>query len=51
MPTIKTQALTHVYSSSTPFESVAIKNVNIEIGQGEFVGLIGRTGSGKSTFM
>lgn len=51
MPTIKTQALTHVYSSSTPFESVAIKNVNIEIGQGEFVGLIGRTGSGKSTFI
>lgn len=51
MPTIKTEALTHVYSPSTPFESVALKNVNIEIKQGEFIGLIGRTGSGKSTFI
>lgn len=51
MPTIKTQALTHVYSMGTPFESVALENVNIEIAQGEFVGLIGHTGSGKSTFV
>ena len=51
MPTIKTQALTHVYSVGTPFESVALENVNIEITQGEFVGLIGHTGSGKSTFV
>ena len=51
MPTIKTQALTHVYSAGTPFESVALENVNIEIAQGEFVGLIGHTGSGKSTFV
>ena len=51
MPTIKTQALTHVYSSGSPFESVALENVNIEIAQGEFVGLIGHTGSGKSTFV
>lgn len=51
MPTIKTEALSHIYSRATPFESVAINNVNIEIKQGEFVGLIGRTGSGKSTFV
>ena len=51
MPTIKTEALTHVYSIGSPFESVALENVNIEIAQGEFVGLIGHTGSGKSTFV
>lgn len=51
MSTIRTEALTHIYSTSTPFESVAINNINIEIDQGEFVGLIGHTGSGKSTFV
>jgi len=51
MPTIKTEALSHVYSMGSPFESVALENVNIEIAQGEFVGLIGHTGSGKSTFV
>lgn len=51
MPTIKTQALTHIYSIGSPFESVALENVNTEIAQGEFVGLIGHTGSGKSTFV
>ncbi len=51
MPIIKTDALTHVYSKGSPFESVALENINIEIAQGEFVGLIGHTGSGKSTFV
>ncbi len=51
MPTIKAEALTHIYSMGSPFESVALENVNIEIVQGEFVGLIGHTGSGKSTFV
>lgn len=51
MPTIKTEALTHIYGENTPFRSVAIENVNIEIHQGEFVALIGHTGSGKSTFI
>ncbi len=51
MPSIKTEALTHVYSSGTPFRRVAISDVNIEIEQGEFIGLIGHTGSGKSTFI
>ena len=35
----------------TPFESVAIKDVNLEIKDGEFIGLIGHTGSGKSTLI
>lgn len=51
MPTIKTEALTHIYSAGSPFESTALENVNIEITQGEFLGLIGHTGSGKSTFV
>lgn len=51
MPTIKTDNLTHIYGPGTPFRSVAIENVNIEIAQGEFVGVIGHTGSGKSTFV
>lgn len=51
MPIIKTETLTHVYSTGSPFENVALENINIEIAQGEFVGLIGHTGSGKSTFV
>ncbi len=51
MPSIKTQGLTHVYSASTPFKSIAVENVNIEIKQGEALGIIGHTGSGKSTFV
>lgn len=51
MPTIRTEGLTHVYSSGTPFKSVAINDINIEILQGQFIGLIGHTGSGKSTFI
>lgn len=51
MPTIKTETLTHVYDVGGPFESVALENVNIEIPQGAFVGVIGHTGSGKSTFV
>lgn len=51
MPTIKTEDLTHIYSIGSPFESVALHNLNIEIAQGEYVGIIGHTGSGKSTFV
>ncbi|AYO29447.1 energy-coupling factor transporter ATPase [Biomaibacter acetigenes] len=43
--------LTHVYMPGTPFESVALKDVNWEIADGEFWGLIGHTGSGKSTLI
>ena len=51
MPVIKTESLSHVYGAGGPFESVALDNVNIEIPQGAFVGIIGHTGSGKSTFV
>ena len=48
---IKTENLTHIYSENTPFEKKAIENVNIEIEKGEIVGIIGHTGSGKSTLI
>ena len=51
MSVIKTEHLTHLYSIGTPFEKAAINDVNIEISQGEFVGVIGHTGSGKSTLI
>lgn len=51
MAVIKAENLRHVYSAGTPFEKVAIDNVNVEIEEGMLVGLIGHTGSGKSTFI
>jgi len=50
-PIIKTEKLTHIYSAGTPFESVAIQDVDMEIQKGEFLAVIGHTGSGKSTFI
>jgi len=51
MPIIRVENLTHVYSQGTPFEKVAIDNISLEIDRGEIVGIIGHTGSGKSTFI
>ncbi len=51
MPVIKTENLSHLYSAGTPFQKAAIQDVNLEISQGEFVGVIGHTGSGKSTLI
>ena len=48
---IKTENLSYVYSEGTPYEHRAIDNINIEIEKGSFVGLIGHTGSGKSTLI
>ncbi|WP_251860740.1 energy-coupling factor transporter ATPase [Clostridium sp. Marseille-Q2269] len=48
---IKIENLTYVYMEGTPFEKKAIDNVNINIEDGEFVALIGHTGSGKSTLI
>ena len=48
---IRTENLSYVYSKDTPFEHVALDNANIEIEKGAFVGLIGHTGSGKSTLI
>ena len=49
--TIETKNLTHTYAKSTPFERTALKGINFHAQAGEFIGIIGHTGSGKSTFM
>ena len=51
MSEIRVENLCHVYSSGTPFEKTAIENIDLTIPQGQLVGLIGHTGSGKSTFI
>ena len=51
MPVIQTEHLTYTYSPGTPFEKTAIDDINLEIEKGEFVGVIGHTGSGKSTLI
>lgn len=48
---IKVNKLTHIYMPKTPFEKKALNNVSVDIEQGEFVALIGHTGSGKSTLI
>lgn len=48
---LETKDLTHIYSEGTPFQSYAIENVNFSVERGEFIGIIGHTGSGKSTFI
>ncbi len=51
MSIIKIENLTYTYSIGTPFEKTAVNNVNLEIEEGELVGIIGHTGSGKSTLI
>lgn len=50
-PILETKNLTHTYGEGTPFQSDAIQNVNLSLERGEFVGIIGHTGSGKSTLI
>ena len=50
-PLLEFRDLSHVYSAGTPFESTAVEHINIVLNQGEFVGIIGHTGSGKSTLI
>ena len=50
-PIIEIKNLTHIYSSNTPFEQRALDQVNLTIYRGEYLGIIGRTGSGKSTLI
>jgi len=51
MAELLTRGLCHVYSADTPFEKVAIENVDVRITPGELTAIIGHTGSGKSTFI
>lgn len=51
MPILETKNLTYVYGEGTPFRITAVEDVNISIEKGEFVGIIGHTGSGKSTLV
>ena len=48
---IEVKKLTHVYMPGTPFEAKALNEVSLSIRDGEFVGIIGHTGSGKSTLI
>lgn len=48
---IKIENLTHIYAPDSPFETVALDDINITINDGEFIALIGHTGSGKSTLI
>ena len=50
-PVLQTKNLTHTYGEGTPFQSDAIHDVNLTVYAGEFVGIIGHTGSGKSTMI
>lgn len=51
MSVIKLENVSYVYSKGTPFEKTAVDDVSLEVEQGEFVGVIGHTGSGKSTLV
>ena len=50
-PILQVQNLDYIYSIGTPFEHKALDNVSFSVERGEFVGIIGHTGSGKSTLM
>ena len=51
MAVLETQDLTYIYSQGSPFEKIAVDHVNIKIEEGEMVGVMGHTGSGKSTLI
>ena len=50
-PILEVKNLWHTYSAGTPFEHVALNDVSFSVERGEFIGVIGHTGSGKSTLM
>ncbi len=50
-PIIETKQLTHIYSRGTPFEHTALKGIDLAVAPGEYLAIIGRTGSGKSTLI
>lgn len=50
-PILQVQHLTHTYGMGTPFEHSAVEDMNFDVQDGEFLGIIGHTGSGKSTLI
>ncbi len=48
---IEVRHLTHVYMPNSPFEAKALDDVSLTVNEGEFIGIIGHTGSGKSTLV
>ena len=50
-PILEVKNLTHIYSAGTPFEHKALDDISFSVERGEFIGIIGHTGSGKSTLM
>ena len=50
-PLLEVQNLSHTYSAGTPFAHKALEDVSFRVDRGEFIGVIGHTGSGKSTLM
>ena len=50
-PILQVQNLNFIYSAGTPFQHKALEDVNFSVERGEFIGVIGHTGSGKSTLM
>ncbi|MDR3310681.1 MAG: energy-coupling factor transporter ATPase [Oscillospiraceae bacterium] len=51
MPAVQAENISYVYSAGTPFERPALRGVSFACEKGEYVGIIGHTGSGKSTFV
>ena len=50
-PILEVRDLSHIYSVGTPFQRAAIEHVSFSVERGEFIGIIGHTGSGKSTLI
>lgn len=51
MYVLETENLTYTYGTNTPFEKTAVEDVSLRVQKGEFIGIIGHTGSGKSTLV